>query len=126
MIEKARTRQIYDNLWIADLETALSSLASHYDLILAADTLVYLGDLERVFEVARGRLQPDGYFLFTVEKADGNGFDIGPKRRWRHSDAYIRALAEAAQFSVAGLVAATPRHEANQPVPGFAVALAAS
>jgi predicted TPR repeat methyltransferase len=123
MIEKARARRIYDQLEVADLETALSSAGPGYDLILAADTLVYLGDLKTVFEAARARLNPDGYFLFTVEKAQARGFELGPKRRWRHSDAYLRSLAECAGFTVAGLVAATPRHEANQPVEGFAVAL---
>jgi predicted TPR repeat methyltransferase len=123
MIEKARVRGIYDNLAVADLETALGSAGPSYDLIIAADTLVYLGDLKAAFEGARARLAPDGYFLFTTEQKAGQGFELGPKRRWRHSDAYLRATAAAAGLSVAGLVAATPRHEANQPVEGFAVAL---
>jgi predicted TPR repeat methyltransferase len=123
MIQKARARRIYDHLEVADLETALSSPGPQYDLILAADTLVYLGDLKTVFQAAPARLHPDGYFLFTVEKADGDGFELGPKRRWRHSEAYLRRLARRAGFTVAGLVAATPRREANQPVQGFAVAL---
>jgi predicted TPR repeat methyltransferase len=122
MVEKARARRIYDHLEVADLETALSSPGPQYDLILAADTLVYLGDLKTVFQAAPARLHPDGYFLFTVEKADGDGFELGPKRRWRHSEAYLRRLAQHAGFTVAGLVAATPRHEANQPVEGFTAA----
>jgi predicted TPR repeat methyltransferase len=123
MIEKARLRGIYHELSIGDLETALAATGPRYDLILAADTLVYLGDLALVFETAHRRLGPDGYFLFTVEKAEGTGFELGPKRRWRHSEAYLRQLAERAGFAIAGLVAAAPRHEANQPVEGFAVAL---
>jgi predicted TPR repeat methyltransferase len=122
MIEKARLRNIYDRLEVADLET--SAPVVRYDLILAADTLVYLGDLKPVFEAAHARLRPDGYFLFTVEKAEGDGFELGPKRRWRHSENYLRRVAERAGFGVAGLVAAAPRREANQPVEGFAVALA--
>jgi predicted TPR repeat methyltransferase len=123
MIEKARTRGIYDRLEVADLETALAAPGSCYDLILAADTLVYLGNLERVFESAHARLCDDGYFLFTVEKSAGADFELGPKRRWRHSETYLRTLAEASGFWVAGLVAAAPRHEAGAPVDGFAVAL---
>ena len=42
--------------------------------MLAADTLVYLGDLRQVFTGAAGRLAPDGHFLFTVENKDGEGF----------------------------------------------------
>ncbi|HKX65154.1 MAG TPA: methyltransferase [Rhizomicrobium sp.] len=123
MIEKARARGIYHSLWVGDLETALAADGPRYDLILAADTLVYLGDLAAVFEAARRRLSADGYFLFTVEKAEGTGFELGPKRRWRHSQAYLRELATRTGFDLAGLVAAAPRREANQPVEGFAVAL---
>jgi predicted TPR repeat methyltransferase len=123
MIAKARSRNIYDALEVADLETALSTPGPHYDLILAADTLVYLGDLKPVFESAHARLRPDGYFLFTVEKAQGDGFQLGPKRRWRHAESYLRSTAERAGFAVAGLVAAAPRQEASRPVEGFAVAL---
>ncbi len=123
MIDKARSRGIYDDLVVADLETALGTVGAVYDLILAADTLVYLGDLVAVFRGAAARLAPDGYFLFTTEAKTGEGFELGPKRRWRHSDAYLRATARDAGLTVAGLVAATPRHEANQPVEGFAVAL---
>jgi predicted TPR repeat methyltransferase len=122
MIEKARARGIYNDLMVGDLESALAAPGPAYDLILAADTLVYLGDLACVFEGVRKRLAPEGYFLFTTEAAS-EGFELGPKRRWRHSDAYLRAAAQSAGLAVAGLVAAAPRHEANQPVDGFAVAL---
>jgi predicted TPR repeat methyltransferase len=129
MIEKARerkigARRIYDDLTVADLESAFFQSGPAYDLILAADTLVYLGDLSRVFGAAHARLHPDGFFLFTVEKAAGEGFELGPKRRWRHSEGYLRDLAGRTGFQVVGLVAATPRHEAGEPVEGFAVALA--
>jgi len=123
MIEKARARRIYDQLEVGDLETSLSVPNRSYDLILAADTLVYLGDLGPVFKGARNCLAPGGCFLFTVEKADGTEFELGPKRRWRHGEAYLRRLAEQAGFTIAGLVAAAPRQEANQPVEGLAVAL---
>lgn len=122
MIEKAKARGIYDGLTVGDLERALAATGPAYDLILAADTLVYLGDLRPVFEGVRKRLAPDGYFLFTTEAAT-EGFELGPKRRWRHSDGYLRAAAQGAGLSVAGIVSAAPRHEANQPVDGFAVAL---
>jgi predicted TPR repeat methyltransferase len=120
MIEKARARGIYDRLKVGDIETAPGA---HYDLILAADALVYLGDLSPVFRAAAASLSPDGYFLFTTEAADGGGFELGPKRRWRHSETYLRETARHAGLSVAGLVAASPRTEANQAVAGFAVAL---
>ena len=123
MIEKARARNLYDALAVADIEAALAEDGSDYDLILAADTLVYLGDLAPVFAGAHRRSKPDGFFLFTTESKEGEGFELGPKRRWRHSEEYLRTLAETSGFEVAGLVACAPRHEANVPVEGFAVAL---
>ncbi|HXL98399.1 MAG TPA: methyltransferase domain-containing protein [Rhizomicrobium sp.] len=123
MIAKARARGIYDDLRVADLETTLDG-ARAYDLILAADTLVYFGDLAAVFKGAVRSLAPGGNFLFTVEKADGDGFELGPKRRWRHSQAYLRAQAGHAGFEISGFVDCVPRSEAGVPVEGYAVALA--
>jgi predicted TPR repeat methyltransferase len=57
-----------------------------------------------------------------VEKAQA-GFELGPKRRWRHSETYLRALAAQHGYEIAGLLAASPRTEAGTPVEGFAVAL---
>lgn len=120
MIGKARARGIYDSLAVGDIEIALRG---RYDLILAADTLVYLGDLTLLFKAVAAHLSAKGFFLFTAEAKEGGDFELGPKRRWRHSEAYLREAAEAAGFSVAGLVAASPRTESRKPVPGLAVAL---
>lgn len=122
MIDKARVRGIYDSLTVGDLENIRLEEGGH-DLILAADTLVYLGDLAPIFARAAAGLAQDGYFLFTTENHAGEGFLLGPKRRWRHSRAYIKAAAEAAGFEVAGLVACAPRTEANIAVEGLACAL---
>ncbi|MDE3115098.1 MAG: methyltransferase domain-containing protein [Pseudomonadota bacterium] len=123
MIGKARARGVYGDLAVADLENFLEEPGRAYDLVLAADTLVYLGDLARVFAGVKRRLKMDGVFLFTAEKKEGAGFELGPKRRWRHSESYLREAATAAGLDVAGLIAASPRNEANVPVDGFAVAL---
>jgi predicted TPR repeat methyltransferase len=122
MIEAARTRLCYDALAVADLEQALLEAGPAYDLILAADTLVYLGDLASVFGSAAARLRPGGFFLFTVERGEA-GFALGEKRRYRHSEAYLRGEAERAGLQIAGFLECNPRTEAGAPVEGFAVAL---
>jgi predicted TPR repeat methyltransferase len=123
MIARARDRGIYDSLAAEDVETALANAALSYDLILAADTLVYLGDLRPLFTVASSRLKQGGFFLFTVEKKPGSGFELGPKRRYRHGEAYLREEAAGAGLEVMGLLDCSPRQEAKSPVEGLAVAL---
>jgi predicted TPR repeat methyltransferase len=123
MVEAARARGCYDVLEADDIERWLGKAGPSYDLILAADTLVYLGDLRPVFAAAARRLAPDGIFLFTVERAVGEGFELGPKRRYRHAETYLRGEAAGAGFELAGMVDCVPRTEAGQPVDGLAVAL---
>ena len=123
MIKKARARGIYDALDVSDLETALAAEEQHFDLILAADTLVYLGNLRSVLAGAAKRLSAGGTFLFTVEKSETADFELGPKRRWRHSESYLRNEASRAGLDIVGLLACHPRSEAGVPVEGLAVAL---
>jgi len=122
MIEKARALRLYRTLTVGDIESALAGGAD-YDLILAADTLVYLGDLAATFAGAARRLKSGGFFLFTVEASSGPDFELGPKRRWRHSESYLRQIAGSCGFDIAGLLACAPRTEAGMPVDGLAAAL---
>jgi predicted TPR repeat methyltransferase len=101
MIEKARAKNLYDHLAVGDIQTALAAPGPAYDLIVAADTLVYLGDLEPVFRSVHARLAPHGYFLFTVE-AGPDDFALSAKRRWRHSEHYLRRMAAQTGFEIAG------------------------
>jgi predicted TPR repeat methyltransferase len=123
MIQKARALGIYDDLKVGDIETGLAAFGRSCDLVLAADTVVYLGDLAPLLPHVASRLAPDGMFLFTVEKKDGDGFELGPKRRWRHSDSYLRDAAAHAGMSISGMVQCSPRMEAGVPVAGLAVAM---
>jgi predicted TPR repeat methyltransferase len=121
MIAKAHDRAIYRGLQVGDIEN-LADLREGYDLVLAADTLVYLGELEAVFDSVGAVLVPDGLFLFTVEEHPGSGFELGPKRRWRHSETYVREAAAQSGFEIRALIKCAPRTEAGVPVPGLAVA----
>lgn len=123
MVEKARGRGLYRQLFVGDIESHLQALDELYDLIVAADTLVYLGDLSAVFAGASARLGVGGLFLFTVERCSAEPFARSPKQRWQHSQDYVRAAAEAAGLSIAGLIEASPRAENGVPVEGFAVGL---
>jgi len=123
MVEQARARGVYKTLTLADLETALAEEGRSYDLILAADTLVYVGDIAPVFRGARRRLKAGGFLLATFEKKNEPGYELGPKRRYRHSGDYLQQQAASAGLDIMGLLQCTPRTDAREPVNGWVAAL---
>ncbi|MDO8605787.1 MAG: tetratricopeptide repeat protein [Phaeospirillum sp.] len=124
MIEKARLRGLYDDLAVDELGAALNARPGRYDLVVAADVLVYFGDLGPVLAAAHSALRPGGVFAFTVERAeDCTSYILGPKNRYAHAPDYVRDHAEAAGFAVVLAEPAATRQEAGADVPGLVVAL---
>lgn len=123
MIETARTFGIYRDLILGDLETELASPGPQYDLILAADTMIYLGDLSRCFAGVERRLDADGHYLFAAESMPGEGWQQTPGNRFRHSESYLRAEAARAGLEFVDIEPCTLRTESSVPVGGFVVAL---
>lgn len=123
MIEAARARGIYRDLILGDLETELYAAGPKYDLILAADTMIYLGDLSRCFAGVARRLDANGHYLFAVESLDGGGWEQTPANRFRHSQSYIRETAERAGLEMIAADSCVLRRENDVPVSGLAIAL---
>lgn len=126
MIDAARARGIYRELILGDFESELARPGTQYDLILAADSMVYLGDLSACFSGVVKRLALNGHFAFTVEAADGGGWQLTANNRFCHSEPYLRAEAAACGFGVIALERCTIRDEHTVPVAGFAVAVCKS
>ena len=122
MIAKARASGLYDELAVADL-VAFCAGRRGADLAVAADALVYLGDLRPVFAAVAAALGPGGLFAFTSEAGEAP-FALGPALRFRHSDAHLRAAAEGAGLRTARLEAASTRREAGEAAAGRIVVLA--
>ena len=123
MIEAARTRGLYRNLVLADLESELAAPGPQYDLILAADTMIYIGDLSRCLSGVFGRLSPGGHYLFAVESFAGEGWEQTPENRFRHSEVYLRSEVARAGLDVLQIEPCTLRHQHDVPVGGYVVAL---
>src|SRR6185437_10153167 len=119
MIETARTFGIYRDLILGDLETELVSPGPQYDLILAADTMIYLGDLSRCFAGVARRLDAGGNYLFAAESMAGEGWEQTPNNRFRHSEAYLRSEAARAGLEFVDIESCTLRTESSVPVGGF-------
>lgn len=99
MLAKARARAIYDDLICDDILHYLVQHTNTVDLLIAADVLVYLGDLERLFGLFRDRLQTGGYVAFSVEESDSSEISLQASQRYAHSAAYLKRLADQYRFN---------------------------
>jgi len=123
MIDVARARGFYGELILGDLENVLHTPGPSYDLMLAADTMIYLGDLKPTFAGVAKRLEQGGLYIFAVESKDGEGWEQTPAHRYRHSESYVRAAASEAHLDVVEIMPCVLRYESNVPVAGMTVAL---
>jgi predicted TPR repeat methyltransferase len=122
MIERARATGLYDELEVADMVQGLRAKPdASAELVLAADAMVYVGDLAPVLGEAARVLAVGGTLAFTVETqdSDNSGSDdivLGEGLRYAHGAAYVRTAVEAAGLKLAHCEQASARNEANVPV----------
>lgn len=124
MLNKAKGRNVYDELIEADLVEYLSRYNALFDLIVSADTLVYFGELGPFLQAAAHALNAAGSLVFTVEKSDedsGNGFKLNPHGRYAHTHEYIKTALTASGFDMCAADTVVLRKEAGQPVIGLLV-----
>ena len=125
MIAKSRARGVYDELECAELTEYVARRRDDVDLIVAADVLVYVGDLAPVFSAVRRALRHDGRFAFSVEAGDDDAdFELARTRRYRHSRGYIERLAAESGFAVRSLESSVLRTNDGSDVKGFLALLA--
>jgi len=124
MIEKARARGVYDRLEIGELIEGMQRWPRSFDLLVAADVLIYVGDLAPVFEAAAVCLRLGGLLAFSVEAGTGDRYQLQPKTlRFTHSRPYIRRLTAIYGFHEESFTEITARVEAEKPVPAHLVVL---
>jgi predicted TPR repeat methyltransferase len=123
MIEEASARGIYDRLITADIAGAMRDEVDSFDLLLAGDLFIYVGDLGDVFPAAARTLRKGGLLAFSLERHEGEGFLLHQKVRFAHSLAYIRELSRAHRFAELHVREITVRKGGPDDVPGWIVVL---
>ena len=119
MVARAAARGIYDELAAGDALGFLAATPARWDLLVAADMLMYLGELAPLLAAAHRALRSGGWFAGTVERSDGPGFSLQPSRRFAHSRSYLQEAIKAAGFAAVSWREFVPRWEAGRPVPGL-------
>ena len=122
MIAQARETGLYAALEVDDMTAGLQRQPDlSADLVLAADAMVYVGDLAPVLAEAHRVLRPSGLVTFTVETHDGEGVIMGKGLRYAHGAEYVRGVIQSTGLQLKHLEPASPRTEEQLPVRGLAV-----
>jgi predicted TPR repeat methyltransferase len=124
MIERARTRGIYDDLTVQDITKFMETATRNFDAVLSADVFVYLGDLDRVFSATSACLVAGGLFAFSVEAHIGDEpYHLRTSGRYAHSMHYLRELSGRYGYTALGAETVILRMENGVPMEGYIMVL---
>lgn len=123
MLAKAQARAVYDELVCDDILLYLEQPPSKVDLVIAADVLVYFGDLERLFSLVKNCLQQHGYFAFSVEESNTDEVCLQSSQRYAHSAAYLDRIANDHGFQLCHRSQHQGRRDAQQAVASLILVL---
>ncbi|MGO0792507.1 tetratricopeptide repeat protein [Herbaspirillum seropedicae] len=124
MLEKAAATGHYARLEKAEIGHYLATHPQSCDLVTAADTMIYFGDLAPVMQAVALALRSGGHFVFTVEALTGadvapQGHALHASGRYRHGRDYVRGLLQAHGFTLLHDSDQVLREEVRQPVAGM-------
>lgn len=120
MIAEARRKGLYDRLALGEAHRLLADEPDgRFDLVLAADMVIYLGDLAPLFAAVARTLAPGGLFVLTAQRADGGEYVLGGEMRYSHTPDYLRRVAGEAGLEALLLRDAVSRTEKGIDVPGL-------
>ena len=93
MIQQAMDRKCYDTLQVSDLLDYLKAPENQqrFDLIAAADTFNYFGDLSELLPTCFAALKTDGWLVFTLEFGEtyGETYRLEVHGRYTHPPGYL-------------------------------------
>ena len=102
MLDKAAEKEVYRQLVCEDIESyVFAQDKESYDLAVATDVFVYLGDLDKVFAGLKKCLVEGAYFAFSTELLENNGdYKLRESGRFAHNPSYILDLATKHDFQL--------------------------
>jgi predicted TPR repeat methyltransferase len=121
MIAQARAKHLYAALHIGEIGAFLADRsAASADLLIAADVLVYVGDLMPVLRSSAVVLAAGGLFAFTLQRAE-TGCVLGSDLRFAHAPALVARQAAEAGLTILLSEEASSRRDAGRDVPGLVI-----
>lgn len=120
MLEKAASKQLYDELIAGELTAFLTQKPQQFDAIVCADTLVYFGDLSECLRAAARALTPDGLLVATLEQDESaDRYRLQGHGRYGHSSGYLEEQLQHAGLTLIALETVVLRREMAEDVTGL-------
>ena len=119
MIEIAAAKKLYTQLVHGDIDSALRRLQGNFDLMLALDVFIYIGDLEGMFAATGPRFAPGGMFVYSIETAVIDSFELRTTGHYVHNADYVIVTAENYGLKHVGGKTVILREEAGKRVPAY-------
>ena len=120
MLESAKDKQAYTELYEADLVDALDRYHASMDLIIAMDVLCYFGDLTDIFNRCYRALRETGIFAFSVVKPKTDAvWELQVQGHFVHSLEHLQQVAKKTGFKQIFAKELPLRHELNEDQHGY-------
>lgn len=117
MLAQARAKDIYDELVESELITFLENTKESYNLIVSADVIPYLGELETLFQALRPKLACLGLFVFNIEISEQDPWQLQKSARFNHHPNYIQTLATEYDLTIIHKEYLTSRQQSGEDLP---------
>lgn len=137
MIMRAEQSHLYDACFTMDINAYLAQCELTFDGVIAADSLVYIGDLSPLFASIVQVMKPNAWFVFTTERAEPGctqnqavheidtlekvGYRLTPFGRFAHSRTYLESVLTENQLQVISFSDVILRMHQDKPLMGYLV-----
>ncbi len=118
MIEISRIKSIYNALHVGNVLDISDLFKEKFDLFIASDVLVYIGNLAPLFHSLKKRSSPHALFVFSTESLGGKGYKLRPSGRYAHSKTYIKTTAGLCGFQCNATISDNLRREKGEWIKG--------
>jgi len=119
MLQQAAEKNIYRQLIAGDCVETLLASAYSYELLVAADLIPYIGELNPLFAAVREKAKSQAFLLLSTEfQATGDSPQLLITGRYQHSLAYMQSCLRAHDLKLRAFQVETLRTQAQQPIHG--------
>ncbi len=100
MLARAAAKNLYDRLEHQEILAFLDGDGERFELFIAADVLVYLGDPKPLFSAIAARASAAAVVACSIERTGhGGGFELLPSGRYAHNPAALVECAASSGFT---------------------------